>query len=431
MLLSAPAALLTSCSSAHVAKPAPLDVRSATVAVAQDPSASFAGAWDTTYGRMVLSRAGSRLAGTYGPNGTESTIEGELRGARFAFTYREPRAHGEGWLELADGGAAFRGKWREDGSTDWSAWEGTRSAAASAESGFGGVWQTTYGVMRLALDDAHAHGTYTYSSGSKIEGDVAGRVLRATYSEPDGTRGLAVFELSEDGSRFRGVWRPGVDRPLELDDRGARPWTGTRVVPVAGRVWLVILEAHWEGSLADHEYSYGAMLRSFFERLPQVEVRHRFFHDRDDFVRFCGELQALVEPVVLYVSSHGTRKGIAVGGEVIDGATMGAALRGLDNLSLLHLGACETLGGDFASQVRSAAATARPFPISGFTVPVDWAGSAIVDFTYLDMVLERGLAPEKAVEAVRSMLTFAGPPGRADDAIPGTNLTIVGAKDAP
>jgi hypothetical protein len=299
-----------------------------------------------------------------------------------------------------------------------------RPAPEETAATFAGLWDTTYGRMRLAGDETRVQGTYSYSGVSQIAGDVAGRVLRATYTEPDGTQGRAVLELAPDGARFDGVWRAGLDPGLELASPDASAWTGTRVEPVPGRTWLVILEAHWEESLAEHEYSYGDMLRAFFERVPAVEVRHRFFHDQADLVRYARELADLAEPVVLYISSHGDARGIAAGGNSIDGATLGAALCGLDHLKLLHLGACELLAGSFAADVRAAAGA--DFPISGFTVDVDWAGSAIVDFTYLHLVLEQGLEPAPAARAVRSMLTFAGEAGSSKGPIGGCDLTVLG-----
>lgn len=293
--------------------------------------------------------------------------------------------------------------------------------------GFAGVWRTSYGVMRLKGGGPRVEGTYTWSGISHIAGDVDGRVLRATYLEPDGTQGRAVFELAEDGQSFNGRWVADLDRELELDTSDAGRWSGERAEPVAGRTWLVILEAHWEGSLEDHEYSYGDMLRAFFERVPEVEVRHRFFHDQADLVRFCGELTGLVEPVVLYISSHGTEAGLSSAAGPIEGAALGAALRDLEGLKLLHLGACELMGGDFAPAVRAAAGA--DFPISGFTVSVDWAGSALVDFAYLHLVLERGLEPAAAVSAARSMLTFAGEADQASGPIAGCDLSVLAPEE--
>ncbi len=307
--------------------------------------------------------------------------------------------------------------------------DGEPAATADHERDFSGVWRTSYGAMRLTQDGTRVHGTYSYSAGSQIEGEVDGRTLRSIYSEPDGTRGRAVFELAADGKSFSGVWRASVDEPLALNERHASKWRGTRVEPVPGRVWLVILEAHWEESLDEHEYSYGAMLRSFFERVPNVEVRHRFFHDRADFVRFCQDVATLAEPVVVYISSHGSPEGIEAHGDHIDGKTIGEALRGAGELRLLHLGGCALLGGDLGEQVLASAAPHAPFPITGFKVSVDWAGSAIVDFTYLDLVLEHEMAPAAAVATVRSMISFAGPPSRHGDPIAGTDLTVLRAEE--
>lgn len=296
---------------------------------------------------------------------------------------------------------------------------------------FAGAWNTSYGTMRLVEESsggtsAHVSGFYLFGGRAAIEGQRVGRVLDATYVEPDGTRGRAVFELAEDGASFHGRWRAGLAEPLELDDSRAGRWQGTRVVPVAGRTWLVILEAHWEESLGEHEYSYGEMLRAFFERVPAVEVRHRFFHDRADLERFCHELAGLVEPVVLYISSHGSPAGVAVGRETIDGATIGRALADAGTLELLHFGSCEVLSGDEPGKLLAAVAPHASFPISGFRAPADWAGSAIVDFTYLALVLEQGLSPAEALRYTRSAVSFAGPPAEEPRPISGSDLVLWG-----
>jgi hypothetical protein len=287
---------------------------------------------------------------------------------------------------------------------------GREPVPAEVQGSFAGTWNTTYGTMRLRESGTHVAGTYLYAGRSTIEGERAGRILQASYAEPDGTVGRAVFELAEDGASFEGPWRPGLDEPLELDDRNASRWQGTRVVPVAGRIWLVILEAHWEQSLSEHEYSYGEMLRAFFERVPAVEVRHRFFHDRADLERFCHEVAGLVEPVVLYISSHGSPAGVAAGGDTIDGATIGRALADAGAMKLVHFGSCQVLNGDEPGKLLAAAAPHEPFPISGFRASADWAGSAIVDFTYLTLVLEKGLEPAEALRFTRGAVGFAGPP---------------------
>jgi len=296
---------------------------------------------------------------------------------------------------------------------------------ASVPTGFDGAWESTYGTLRLERREQRFTGSYTHASGSEIEGELQGRVLRGTYHEPStlgaGVRGRFAFELAEDGQSFSGTWVEGLGEPLDPADQRLQSWSGTRVVGEPDRIWFVILEENWEGSLREHEYSFGAMLRTFFERVPEVGVRHRFIHDRADLERFCGELAGLVEPVVLYISSHGSPEGLAIGSDGISPEALGAALKNVGDLRLLHLGSCAVLAGDAPARIRAAAG--KDFPISGFVESVDWAASAIVDFTYMQVVLEQGLEPARAVEATRRMLTFANEPGETGP-LPGCDLEI-------
>ena len=48
------------------------------------------------------------------------------------------------------------------------------------------------------------------------------------------------------------------------------------------------------------------------------------------------------------------------------------------------------------------------FPVSGYTTSVDWGGSALIEFTYLDMILAQHLTPAQAAEQLPRLLTFAG-----------------------
>lgn len=398
-----------------------LDTGAAAVVVRAAPQ-GFEGEWSTSFGPMRLSRFERGLAGHYGSAEAPSWLEGSATAQRFEFRYREAHEKGAGWFELSDDGARFHGQWKADGSQAWADWNGERGAVAASADGCAGVWSSTYGTLTLAQEGTRVRGTYSRPAGSQLEGELHGNVLRGAYSEPDGTQGRVVFEFAADREHFRGVWRPDREAPLELDDEGAATWTGVRAHPTPGRKWLVVLEAHWETSLAEPPYSYGAILEAFFERVPNVQVRHRYFHDRDDFVRQCRELSSLVEPVTLYVSSHGSQQGLGAGPDVVDGATVGAALAGLANVELVHLGGCELLGGDFAAQLREHAGAS--FPISGFEVAVDWGASAIVDLTYMHLVLERGLSPADAAAAVRRMLSFARSDEGEDDPLPATHFSL-------
>ena len=65
------------------------------------------------------------------------------------------------------------------------------------------------------------------------------------------------------------------------------------------------------------------------------------------------------------------------------------------------------------------------FPISGYTTSVDWAGSAILEFTYFDMILSRGMAPADAAEQVRKLIAFAGHKNIDGAAIPAAGFKLL------
>src|SRR5205085_3802456 len=151
-------------------------------------------------------------------------------------------------------------------------------------------------------------------------------------------------------------------------------WNGARVRPQPGRVWLVVLEAPWEANLEENEYSFGLMLRTFFARVPAVQVRHRFFHSEKDLRHWCAELPYLAEPVVLHISSHGSKEGVTVGGEIIGAKALAECVRDVADLRLLHFGACNVVGGDVPKQIYEELGPDARFPISGYRNIADWAG---------------------------------------------------------
>ncbi|MBL8878983.1 MAG: hypothetical protein JNG88_07670 [Phycisphaerales bacterium] len=375
--------------------------------------ASFAGSWDTTFGLLELSQIGASVTGQYAIDGAKATVEGTVDGRRLTFRYVEANARGEGWFELAADGDSFEGKWRASGVPLWMNWIGKRAAGTNPQR-FDGVWSTTFGAMRLATDGEEMAGSYSFAGISRIRGKVESRTLKFHYDQPDGEKGEGEFTLSDDGSRFSGTWKSNVGK-------GGK-WQGERVLPRPGRAWLVVLEAHWESSLGAPEYSYGEMLRSFFTRMPSVEVRHRFVHDVADLKRFCAEVIYLAEPVVLYVSSHGTKEGVVLGSEIAGADVLIECVRDLQNLKMLHFGSCLVMSGDVPRKIHESRPKSQQFPISGFTKPADWAGSAIVDFTYLELVLERGMAPADAVKTTRDLVKFARE--NSDTAIPGSGLKV-------
>lgn len=88
---------------------------------------------------------------------------------------------------------------------------------------FEGVWQSTYGEMRLQVRGNSVTGTYTSGDGL-IEGTISGDVLRGRWFERSGGRGGPLeFVLAPDGESFAGKWSY-QESPDSLST-----WTGTRI----------------------------------------------------------------------------------------------------------------------------------------------------------------------------------------------------------
>jgi hypothetical protein len=389
------------------------------------PTDTFAGQWETTFGPMRLTQDGNTIKGAYGSEEEQNSIKGILEGKKFSFCYTESTAAGVGWFTLSNNGQSFRGKWRENGNEAWADWTGKRIDAPES---FTGLWKTSYGRMRLRQDGNTVRGTYNFGGNATIEGTIDGRTLKSKYEQPDGEKGEGTFQLSDDAKNFSGTWQTAA-----AAKGGAAPpgkWTGSRIVPQPGKTWLVVLEANWEHDLTQDEYSFGVMLRTFFARVPNVAVRHRFFASEADFRRWTAELPYIAEPIVLHISSHGSREGIICGEKTIDGKTIAECLKGIGDLRLLHFGTCLVAGGDIPKQIHNALGDSAHFPISGYANSADWGGSAVIDFTYLDLIFSKHLSPAEAARQTRKMLSFATAKGNPGDAITPADLVIIEPKTA-
>lgn len=360
----------------------------------------FAGTWDTTFGRMTLRVEGDEVRGTYEMGGQVCTIEGKLDKKRLSFRYQEPNTRGEGYFELADDSQSFAGKWREDGKRAYDAWTGKRATALEKSAGFSGLWSTSFGRMRIIQDGNKVTGIYNYAGGSTIEGTVDGNKLTFQYKEPAAS-GSGVFELAANGRSFRGTWKGS-------GSSASSAWTGDRVDPKPGIEWLVVIEARWEQTLADEEYTFGGMLKTFFARSSRVQVRQRFFTDEASLKRWCVELAYLAEPAVLVIASHGSTKGVQADGRTVPATVFADSLRYAATLKLVHFSACEIMKDKSAETIRDGIPKPSRFPISGYTTCVDWAASAIIEFGYLDLILMRGTAPAKAAEQIGKLMPFSG-----------------------
>ena len=386
--------------------------------------ADFTGDWSATYGPLKLKQTGAHVVGSYDMSGTIGLVEGDVQGRRLVFTYREPNAAGEGWFELAEDGASFDGRWRADGDTSWSRWTGERGAAiAAAAETFDGVWSSTYGPLRLTQNGKAVRGFYRMGDGrfADVAGTVQNGRLDFSYDE-QGTKGTGHFELAPGGNGFTGSWQ--ADAGQQGD------WTGARIAAMPGRVWLVILEARWEETLADREYAYGAMLESYFARMQNVECRHRFFDDADSLARVCSEIPFLPEPAVVVIASHGSEEGLAVGNRRISAGEIAACFARADNVALLHFSSCLIMAGKLPAEISKSLPAGISFPMSGYTTSVDWGASAAAEFLYFDLILGRGLEPADAVQRLVALLPVAGNTAPADSPFEPLGIRLVSAGKA-
>src|SRR5439155_12888285 len=104
---------------------------------------------------------------------------------------------------------------------------------------------------------------------------------------------------------------------------------------------------------------------------------------------------------------HGTPDGMTVNGQTIDAKLVVNSLRDANDILLLHIDACLVLKEESAGAFSRRLGQETPYPISGYATSIDWGGSALLDFCYLDMILGKGLPPEQAAERLPKMVAFA------------------------
>ncbi len=264
-----------------------------------------------------------------------------------------------------------------------------------------GTWETTYGKLTLIQKDNIVTGWYFLSGSCSVEGEIeeSGK-LTFKYIEPAAS-GEGWFELSEDGMSFSGKWR-------EHGSIIYYDWEGYRVGSISNKKWLVILESEWE-KLDETEYSFGAMLEAWLKRIEDVEVRHRFIHDVDDMINFCMEAGMLEGSLYLIFASHAEEDGLVLRDEVAGGDEIIEAILYCPNIKLIHFSACKIMNGNIPEQIINSKKTwDHEFIVSGYTESVDWAGSAVIEFFYLNMIFERGFSPEEAANSVIESFNFSG-----------------------
>ena len=346
---------------------------------------SFAGKWSTSFGPMVLTEDRGRVRGTYGREVAEHPIQGTATADEFTFSYTEPQERGTGRFKLKRYGH-FAGEYLAEGNWRSLPWQGWR--------GHDGLWDTHLGRLRFVQETpGRIIGFAEYDAAARIEGEVDG--ARLTFKlEAGNFSGRGSLDLDPTGYALAGEWFE--------QGQPSRALSGQRILPRPGLVWLVVAEAYWQRALDDNEFAFGDMLRELFARLPRVQVRHRYYHDETSLLHWCRQLLFLPEPAVLMLAGHGEPNGLTVNGKIIPVARILEALRYADGLMLLHFSSC------LVGQDSERALIAAPFPVSGYKTSVDWAMSAFTEFIYLDMILEKGLAPAAAAQQLVSLVRFAG-----------------------
>jgi hypothetical protein len=350
---------------------------------------SFSGQWATSFGQLTLRQDGSRVAGTYGRNGTENSIEGTVEAGRLTFRYEEANERGTGWFRLRRP-SCFSGEYLAERSSRWLPWQGWR--------GFDGLWDTSMGRMRLVQEAGRVWGTSETDAAVRLEGSLEPGGRLPFRLEGASVKGTGYLELDALGYLLEGEFS-GDDQPASVIG-------GQRAMPRPGVACLLVLEAYRQRALDDSEFALGRALRELASRLPWTVVRHRFYDDEAGLLRWCRQLLYLPEPSVLVVIGReetGGAGGAAVGQQaglagIVD------SLRFADSLKLLHLSSSASLAG----QETGRSLRETPFPVSGYTGSAAWDECALAEMIYLDMILNKGLTPDKAAEQLPMLVRFAG-----------------------
>jgi hypothetical protein len=274
--------------------------------------------------------------------------------------------------------------------------------AVLAVSDYSGTWETTYGDMVLEQNGSTVTGWYSFGSMSSVKGTVSEESgkLAFAYTESDAS-GRGWFLLSENGNSFTGQWKADGDTSWST-------WDGHRATGEPS-TWVLILEAEWQESMRENEYSFGEMLDAWLGRLPGVQIRHRFVHDLTDIQNFCAEGAVLPGDVYLIFASHGSSAGLSLNSGTVSPRELADAISPMTNLQLVHFSSCEVMAGSTDETILSSRSNWKDnFAVSGYTTSVDWGGSAVIEFYYLNLILENGLTPVQAAGALQADIRFSG-----------------------
>lgn len=298
------------------------------------------------------------------------------------------------------------------------------TAFAAGESAFEGLFETPEGRIRFRRVATGIAGTYVDDG---ADGQLSGRVENGRLVlgwQGEETRGEGWIELDENGETFTGGWRATGEKDWHA-------WAGERIVPDSEFRWLVVLESDWEQELDAPDYAFGEMLEAYFRSNPMVGVRHRRFDNRASLEALLRQVAYLPEPVFLVIAGHGEGGHLKVGRDRIPAKSVGEMLRDVPNVFALHLAACEIMIGGAGEALEDGLAERR-IPVSGYGESVDWLGGALIDLLYLDLVLNRDMAPTEAARIVSAQIAFARSGDGADSPLGAAGFQLRAAEsEAP
>ncbi len=101
LLAIAAAVALAGCAESPRPKPHPLPA-----------GVTFAGSWDSTWGKLVLMQEGAHVHGTF-TGFREGGLTGQLDGDVWSFVWDQkvPRSHGHGFMQMSPDGQHLEGRW--------------------------------------------------------------------------------------------------------------------------------------------------------------------------------------------------------------------------------------------------------------------------------------------------------------------------------
>jgi hypothetical protein len=95
-------------------------------------------------------------------------------------------------------------------------------------------------------------------------------------------------------------------------------------------------------------------------------------------------------------------------GNILDHGILAQGLNYADTVQLVHFSSCLMMDPQIHDGPATRLKALGRFPISGYSTSVNWANSAIIEFMYLNLMLEYRLIPSEAAKELLRLMPFAG-----------------------